>query len=152
MSLRRRFPVLCTAFVSATSPALAQETLPVARVVIYPGEKIVDSMIAERTDPLAHETEGRYAHGRSDLIGKVTRRTLLPGQPILSAAIDNPRIVQAGAQTRIVFLESGVEIVAYGVAQQSGAIGEFIRIRNQESGICVSGRVQSDGSVRVGDS
>ena len=56
-----------------------------------------------------------------------------------------------GAQVKIVFQQSGVSIVAFGAALQAGAAGELVRIRNADSGAAVSGVVQPDGSVRVGD-
>lgn len=142
--------VACVAITVGASQALA-EGLPVARIVIYPGDVISEAMIDERAYALAAGTEALYAQSRDALVGKVARRTLLPGQPIPTIAVDNPRIVTAGAQIKIVFLEGGLQIVAYGVAQQAGAVGDIIRVRNQDSGLFISGRVQADGSVRVGE-
>ena len=42
-------------------------------------------------------------------------------------------------------------IVAYGSALQAGGVGDLIRVRNQDSGLVVSGRVQADGSIRVSE-
>ena len=85
------------------------------------------------------------------VIGKIARRTLLPGQPIATIAVDNPRIVTIGAQLKIIFSEPGMQIVAYGIAQQAGGIGDVIRVRNQDSGLFVSGRAQADGSIHVSE-
>ncbi|WP_457797731.1 flagellar basal body P-ring formation chaperone FlgA [Methylocystis sp. S23] len=146
-----RFRLVALATVAGLAQAAAQEKLPVARVVIYPGDMIAESMLDERAYALAPGSEPLYARARETLVGKVARRTLLPGQPIPAIAIDNPRIVHVGAQIRIVFFEEGLQIVAYGVAQQPGGVGDFIRVRNQDSGLFISGRIQSDGSVRVGE-
>ncbi|QGM97913.1 flagellar basal body P-ring formation chaperone FlgA [Methylocystis parvus] len=140
-----------SAALCAITPAGAQETLPVARLTIYPGDVIAEAMLDERALGLAPGSEALYARTRDKLIGKVARRTLLPGQPIPAIAVDNPRIITIGAQIKMVFLEDGLQIVAYGVAQQAGGVGDLIRVRNQDSGLFVSGRVQSDGSVRVGE-
>jgi flagellar basal body P-ring formation protein FlgA len=148
---RRRRSFLPLAFALAIAQAQAQEELPVPRATIYPGETIADEMLAERSYELPSAPEDFYARSRDALVGKVARRTLLPKQPIPTIAVDNPRIVRAGAQIKIVFSESGLDIVAYGIAQQAGGVGDLIRVRNQESGLFVSGRVQSDGSVRVGE-
>lgn len=148
--MRRRLIFAALATVAATQ-ATAQEKLPVARVTIYPGDVIAESMLDERAYGLAPGSEPLYARARETLIGKIARRTLLPGQPIPTIAIDNPRVVNVGAQIKIVFSEDGLQIVAYGIAQQAGAIGDLIRVRNQDSGLFVSGRIQSDGSVRVGE-
>jgi len=50
-----------------------------------------------------------------------------------------------------VFQQSGVSITAFGAALQAGAAGDLVRVRNADSGLTVSGVVQPDGSVRVGD-
>lgn len=150
MNWRRR-AFLLLALLAAAPVAQAQETLPVARVTIYPGDAISEAMLDIRPYGVARGSESLYAHSREALIGKVARRTLLPGQPIPLIAVDNPRIVAIGAQIKIVFAEGGLEIVAYGIAQQPGAIGDLIRVRNQDSGVFITGRVQSDGSVRVGE-
>lgn len=135
----------------AGAAAHAQERIPVARVTIYPGDAISDAMLDERVSSIAPGAEALYARRRDMLIGKVARRTLLPGQPIPAIAVDNPRIVSVGAQIRMVFVEDGLQIVAYGIAQQAGGVGDLIRVRNQDSGLFISGRIQSDGSVRVGE-
>lgn len=146
-----RLVFVALAAVFAIAQANAQEKLPVARIAIYPGDMIAESMLDERAYGLAPGSEALYARSRDMLVGKVARRTLLPGQPIPAIAVDNPRIVNVGAQIKIVFLEDGLQIVAYGIAQQAGGIGDFVRVRNQDSGLFISGRVQSDGSVRVGE-
>lgn len=131
--------------------AQEQESFPVARVTIYPGDAITEKMLDDRVGAVAADSQSLYARSHEQLIGKVARRTLLPGQPIPTMAVDNPRVVTVGAQVKIIFAEGGLHIVAYGVAQQAGGVGDLIRVRNQDSGLYITGRVQSDGSVRVGE-
>lgn len=128
-----------------------EQLLPVARMTIYPGDQITDAMLDDAHVATPASQNVALATSRHFLIGKVARRTLLPGQPILTIAVDQQRVVAIGAQVKIVFVESGMTIVAYGVAQQAGAVGDTIRVRNQDSGLFVSGRVQQDGSVRVSE-
>jgi flagellar basal body P-ring formation protein FlgA len=146
--LRRIAAVL--AFVCAAG-VKAQEAFPVARVTIYPGDRITDAMLDERADVVTRDSEALYIRSRDSLIGKVARRTLLPRQPIPVMAVDNPRIVIVGAQVKVIFAEAGLHIVTYGIAQQAGGVGDVIRVRNQDSGLFISGRVLSDGSIRVGE-
>lgn len=128
-----------------------EQTLPVARTTIYPGDAITDAMLEDRPTTLNLDLATGVMASRERIVGKVARRTLLPGQPIPTVAIDNPRVVTVGAQVKIVFAEAGMQIVAYGVAQQAGAVGDIVRVRNMDSGLFVSGRVQPDGSVRVSE-
>lgn len=153
MTMLRRFGLSVSVFILA-APLLAfaeEQRLPVPRLTIYPGDHITESMIEEKTLSLTPGAESLVVSSQDSLIGKIARRTLLPGQPIQTIAIDNPRIIVIGAQVKIVFSEPGMQIVAYGIAQQAGAIGDVIRVRNQDSGLFVSGRVQADGSIRVSE-
>jgi flagellar basal body P-ring formation protein FlgA len=135
--------------VAATAQA-DERVLPAPRVTIYPGDQIVESMLEDRTF-LTSPTDLTLVGARSDLIGKVARRTLLPGKAITYASIDAPRVVSVGAQVKIIFNESGMVITAYGTAMQPGSVGDFIRVRNLDSGLSVSGRVLADGSIRVSE-
>jgi len=123
--------------------------LPVPVAVIYPGEVIRESMLVERA--FGAGAGGSVAETKSALVGKVARRTLLPDQPIPPIAVDAPKVVSINAPVKIVFDEGGMVIIAYGSALQPGAVGDLIRVRNQDSGLVVTGRVQADGSIRVSE-
>ena len=137
---------------AAATPADAGERLmPVPNVTIYPGDTIRDGMISERV--LGDEAaSSAFADDRGAVVGKVARRTLLPGKPIPSGAVEDPRVVANGAQVRIVFQEGGLVITSYAAALQSGRVGDLVRVRNLDTGVTVSGTVLPDGSVRVSGS
>jgi flagellar basal body P-ring formation protein FlgA len=131
------------------APTEAVASLPVPRVVIYPGDTIRDDMLM---DVPANEAQGALSSSiqiRSALVGKMARRTLLPGRAISPIAISNPRAVTNGAEVRLVYSDGGLEIVASASALQDGAVGDVIKVRNTDSGLTVSGVIQPDGSVRV---
>ncbi len=136
----------------ATSRVVAAEptTLPVPAVTIYPGDVIRDGMIVDR-DFGQNYQPSRYGVvlDRTIVVGKVARRTLLPGAPIPSGATMEPKVVTAGAKIRIVFQESGLSISTYGSALQPGAVGDIVSVRNLDSGLTISGVVQADGSIKV---
>ena len=129
--------------------ALAQQdAFPTPRIVIYPGDVIHEDMLAEMPAEAVLGI-GPFAATRSALIGKMARRTLLPGAAIPLAGVDNPRLVANGAEVKLVFVDGGLTIVTVGAAMQDGAAGDVIKVRNSDSGVTVSGAVQSDGTVRV---
>ena len=105
-------------------------------------------MLADLPDGVA-KAAGVFAETRSAVIGKMSRRTLLPGQAIPLAAVDNPRLVVNGAEVKLVYIEGGLTIVTVGAALQDGAAGDIVKVRNGDSGVTVSGVVQPDGAVRV---
>jgi flagella basal body P-ring formation protein FlgA len=152
---RRALAGAALLMLSAARPDFAARAedfvVPVPKIAIYPGDVIDDSMLASRSLPPNAALEHGVIESRGALIGKVARRTLLPGQPIYAIAVDNPRIVTLGARVKLVYSEGGLVITAFGVAQQAGGIGDFVQVRNLDSGLTVTGRVQRDGSVLVSE-
>jgi flagellar basal body P-ring formation protein FlgA len=134
------------------SAAVAAGTLlPVPGNTIYPGDVITEESLVDRD--FSDESVMRKMDGvrtRADLVGKVARRTLLPGQPILPNAVGEPTVVANGSKVRILFEEGALRISALGTALQPGSAGDIISVRNIASGLTVSGTVQADGTVQVG--
>ncbi len=124
-------------------------TAPVPRVVIYPGDVIRDDMLMDVPAGDIQGATDSMIRTRSSVVGKMARRTLLPGRAILPIAINNPRAVVNGAEVRLVYVDGGLTIVASASALQDGAVGDTIKVRNVDSGLTVSGIIQPDGSVRV---
>lgn len=133
------------------APAFAGETIPVPTITIYPGDIIRDAMLATRELPEDFAGRGATILSKDALIGKTARRTLLPNLPIPYNAIGEPKVVTVGAMVRVVFVEGGLTISTYGSALKAGSVGDVIPVRNNESGLTVSGRVEQDGTVRVSD-
>jgi flagella basal body P-ring formation protein FlgA len=127
-----------------------EATLPVPNVVIYPGDIIRDNMLTDVPAGQVQDAAGTIVDSRDALVGKLAKRTLLPGRAILTIAVGTPRAVKNGAEVTLFYQEGGLTIVAEGSALQDGSVGDVIKVRNVDSGVTVSGAVQSDGSVRVG--
>ena len=145
------FIILSSQYLLSAQSWAEDRQIPVARMTIYPGDRLYDGLLEERRFSYEAVPEGVAVKSKAQIIGKVAKRTLLPGRPISPIAVDNPKIVVIGAQVKIVFTEAGLEISAYGMAMQAGAVGDLIRVRNLDSGLMVSGRVLFDGSVRVSE-
>jgi flagella basal body P-ring formation protein FlgA len=121
--------------------------LPTASRVIYPGEKIADGMLSDVTDYAEPPYDAVW--DRADLVGKVARRTLLPGKPIVAIAVESPRLVTMGTLVSICYQQDGLSIVTQAQALQNGTVGQVVQARNLDSGMVVIGTVQADGSIRV---
>lgn len=142
---------LLAAFLAAGITVCAADdiSVPVPTIVIYPRDVIKENMLEDRS--ISHRPQsGAIAETRAQLVGKVARQTLLPGNLIPTAAVEEPRLVTIGHQVRLVYNSGGIVIVTYGLSLQSGTAGELVRARNIDSGVNVSGVVQSDGSLLVG--
>ncbi len=155
MSARdRRWPfaaAFALAFAAAAfAPAdAASRDLPVPAQVIYPGDKITDAMLVDSQDPTGSAAVGNALWDRADIVGKVARRTLLPGRPIPSIAVEEARAVSTGTQVRLIYQQDGLSIATTAQALQNGYIGQVVQVRNLDSGVVVSGAIQPDGSIRV---
>lgn len=131
--------------------AWSDQSVPVPRVVIYSGSVIADSALVDREIKFGPEPERTWHMSRSALVGKVARRTLLPGQAIALLAVKPPDLVQAGQHTTLVFEVGRLTIVGSGIALQAGGAGDRISLQNVESRAIVRGVVAQDGSVWMGD-
>jgi flagella basal body P-ring formation protein FlgA len=131
---------------ACAAPSLAQEALvPTPKAVIYPG---VDEMLVDVPN-VARDGSGPFVDSRSLIVGKAARLTLLPGHAIPFSGVSNRKLVSNGAEVKLVFSEGDLVIMTTGSALQDGSIGDIVRVRNDDSGVTVSGAVQPDGSVRV---
>jgi flagella basal body P-ring formation protein FlgA len=153
MTLTQARSVLKAAIVLFTAafaaPSLAQETLvPTPKAVIYPGDIILDEMLADVPNP-ARDGSGPFVNLRSLIVGKAARLTLLPGHAIRFSGVSNRKLVSNGAEVKLVFSEGDLVIMTTGSALQDGSIGDIVRVRNDDSGVTVTGAVQPDGSVQV---
>ncbi|HLX99809.1 MAG TPA: flagellar basal body P-ring formation chaperone FlgA [Roseiarcus sp.] len=151
MRARRVLQAAIAAFAAACAfPAAAQDAgLPTPKAVIYPGDLILDQMLADVPDAV-RDGPGPFVSSRSLIVGKVARLTLLPGHAIPFAGVANRKLVSNGQEVRLVFSEGGLLIMTSGAAMQDGSIGDIVRVRNSDSGVTVSGAVQADGTVSVG--
>jgi len=135
---------------SADRARADEMTIPVPNVVIYPGDIVREDMLTDEPFSAAQGAVGQIVESRNLLVGRVAKRTLLPGRAVLWIAVGSPRAVSNGSMVKLFFSEDGLDIVTQASALQDGAVGDLIRVRNTESGLTISGVVQTDGSVRVG--
>lgn len=130
------------------APALAGSTAVVSERVIYPGEEIPGDIlkVVAVTNP---NLRGGYAEVLQQVDGMIATRTLLPGRTIPLLALRQPWAVERGSAVPLIFSHNGLTITATGTPMQNASIGDFIRVRNVESGIIIQGTVMADGTIRV---
>ncbi len=149
MTWTARFGLVMLAALVGSTPARAgARSLPVPAQVIYPGDRISESMLKDSSEAEIAEAGG-VIDNRAELVGKVARRTLLPGRAIAPGAVEEPRAITTGALVQLVYQNDGLSIVTTAQALQNGYVGQAVQVRNIESGTVVSGAVQADGSVRA---
>ena len=118
----------------------------VPTVTIYPGDIVQAGRLREAE--IDDDASGLIS-APGEIEGKIARRTLLAGRPILRNWIDEPVAVANGSAVSLIYEEPGLTIRATGQALEPGRIGDAIRVRNADSGIVVVGSVRPDGAIRV---
>ena len=132
-----------------TSAVAQDAAIPTPKVVIYPGDIIRGEMLVDDLKPI-RDSGGDYIENRDLIVGKVARLTLLPGHAVPVAGIANRKLVANGREVTLIYAEGGLTILTTGSALQDGSIGDFVHVRNSDTGVTVMGAVQADGSVMVG--
>lgn len=125
-------------------------SFPVPTTTIYAGDLIKPAMLREQHYPDTYRPRLPVIATTAEAVGRVARRTLLPGETIPANTLDEARLVTRGGPTQIVFEEDGLKISTLGVALAHGGFNATVRVRNVATGRIVLGIVQADGSVRTG--
>lgn len=85
-----------------------------------------------------------------DIIGKSAQRDVGQGEMFSSSAIALPAVVTAGSRVSMLFRAGRLEASAMGVALESGAEQQEIKVKNEASSKIVTARVIEKGLVEVG--
>ncbi len=107
--------------------ALPQQTqaegrvlVPVPRVTIYPGDVISNEMLADRDFEADGLPVPEAFAPREALIGKVSKKTLLPNVPVLNASVREPYLIKQGQATVVVFQQGSLVILATAFRSKQG--------------------------------
>ena len=123
--------------------------LPVPNITLYPGDVIGDNVLDDHTFPVRPGQGMAVYKQREGLVGKIARRTLLPGKPIPLNSVREADLISQGKMVTIIFQQGGLTITGQAVPLQAGRVGDLLSLRNADSGAIVKGIVQADGTVRV---
>jgi flagella basal body P-ring formation protein FlgA len=148
---RRRILSLAGLALAAWSlPAAAQELGVIPSRIIYPGETIAADALRMAKVRKGKPATVAFAHEPQELIGKVAKRTLLPGRFVPLSAVRDAFLVQQGAPVQVLFEQDGLTISMTAVTLQPGSAGDVVKVRNVDSGATFSAIVMADGTVKVG--
>lgn len=83
------------------------------------------------------------------LVGKSPLRGITAGRAIQQDEIEHPPIVLRRAPVHMQYNTESITISAIGTAMQDGAMGQKIKVRNDDSGVIIDARVVDRGRVEV---
>ncbi len=84
-----------------------------------------------------------------DAIGKITRRTLSPGDPLTRETISDPYLVKNGETIRLKLDRGLISLAMQARAEQNGRLGDLIRVRNVDFPKSVLAHVTGPGEARI---
>jgi flagellar basal body P-ring formation protein FlgA len=122
----------------------------VPSATVYPGQVVSNVALVEKKFYISAPAAQQYVLSVDQADGKVARKTLIAGKPILVAALSEPSLVKRGVPVTMVYDSGVMTITAVGIPLESGAAGDFIKVRNSDSGVIVPGTVLADGRIQVG--
>ena len=82
-------------------------------------------------------------------IGMILKHDVAAGQPLTALDIERPDLVQRGSLVHMTLESAGISLGAEGIAHESGARGDRIRVENPNSHAIVEAVVTGPGEVRV---
>lgn len=92
---------------------------------------------------------GEVVQALQQAIGMQLKRQVAPGQPLATADLAPPSMVQRGTKVQMQLQSPGLSLTGQGVAMDTGAIGERIRVLNPNSRAVLEAEVIGPGRVRV---
>lgn len=149
--ISRRAWIVAIALAAWSMPAAAEDLGVIPTHIIYPGESIAAGDLKMARVRKGKPVTVAFARDPQELVGKVAKRTLLPGRFVPLAAVRDPYLIQQGAPVQVLFIQDGLTISATVVSLEPGSEGDVVKVRNIDSGAVFSATVMADGTVRVGD-
>lgn len=129
--------------------AMSQQKFAVVpTVTILSGEIITQGRVTEVPVTNPNIAPG-YSQSIQEVVGKVSKKTLVAGRTIPIGDLRDPYAVERGTAVRITYNNNGMNLSASGVAIEDGMAGDIIRVRNKDTGVTVSGTAKLDGTVEV---
>ena len=84
-----------------------------------------------------------------DVIGKEVRMRVKAGEPFNHKKLVRQRIIKRGDPVQITLITNNMQLVAVGSALEHGALGDVIKVRNQQSLTQIDAVVEGHGRVSV---
>jgi flagellar basal body P-ring formation protein FlgA len=141
-----------------SSPTLHRQPLRLTGTAIETVEAVAVNRPVERGEVLQAsdlttlrrpKAQGTGFAAPAAAIGLAARHALRPGQPLAAADLMKPEMVARGDTVTLTYQAPGIMLTLRGQAQDSGALGDSIRVLNLETKRVVQGVISGAGRVTV---
>ena len=141
---------LAVVFVLSAESSASGTEIPVPTVTILQGDLVAEELIIDQRVTASARVLRNFHTSREAVVGKVARRVLPAGHAIPINALREPWVFKEGDRVSLVFASGGLSIETTGIALGPGVAGEYISVRNADTGIVVRGVVQASGRGQLG--
>lgn len=121
----------------------------VARRPVRRNDVVAPDDVAVERQEVGRMQEGSYLTRADEVVGKRARRPIGPGEWVRADMVQAPADVKEGRRVMVVYRTPRLLMKVPGVAMAGGRVGDFIPVRNLQSGVIVYGVVQPDDVVQV---
>lgn len=122
--------------------------VPVLAKSITAGTIITESDIMSIKTPYSRVKSG-YIVRVGDIVGMQAKRTLAGGAFLRKHDILKPQIVRQGDNVSMIYDQGNIKLRTNGIAQQPGAIGDSVKVKNETTGVIVHGIVKGKNLIEV---
>jgi flagella basal body P-ring formation protein FlgA len=112
------------------------------------GERVTSDEVV-RTSFEISDLHAGYFRDLEDVVGKVSRRTFSPGDPITRENLSEPFLIRHGDIVQLRLVRNGIVLTSSVKAEQNGRLGEFIKVRNVEFSSVLKARVTGRAEVSI---
>ena len=131
-----------------TGRVQAMVDLPVARHRIMLGDVVAPGDL-EWSRQRVGVARGDVVRQPADAVGLAAKHSIAPNQPIATADLGRPVIIQKGESMTLTLDTAGLALTARGVAIEPGGMGERIRVLNEYSHMTLDAEITGPGHARV---
>jgi len=149
-----------TTLVSISSPDMPSVQMRVSGAVIVmanatvPVHRLARGSVITASDIQPMRVRVSLLRGNSaiqpaEAAGMVLKHDVAAGQPLTPLDVARPDLVRRGSLVHMILSSDGITLAAEGIARESGAEGDHVRIENPTSHAIVEAEVIGPDSVRV---
>lgn len=120
---------------------------PVAKHLIRSGERVLENDVEMKKINVSFAKDG--APSLDELNGKIVVRTISMGQPIFANDLKREPAAQRGQLIKILVGNEGFEVASSGTAEESGGIGDVIKVKSADTQKMLSGVLIDKATVRI---
>jgi flagellar basal body P-ring formation protein FlgA len=128
---------------------VAYAELPVAVRAIRSTSIITNADLSTARTPVSRANG--CVSSMEDVIGMQAKRNIASGVLIKYNDLVKPTLIRQNDAVSIIYSKDNIKLRTTGVAMESGAIGDSIKVKNESTGIMVHGNIKGKNLVEVGE-